>query len=317
VAAVTATALLALSIVGVGTVSAATPNWSMDDVVLLPSTVQAGDSAGYSVTIHNAGPSNISQLYVIAYASTNPVYSVTTQGTCTNPTGSLFCSVGPLRANSAVTITAAFPTPSTGATSFSVTFEANTTGATTSDGGTSHGDVINKTGTTSLSSDANFAGRFVYQTSQLTVQNGQDLGAGNKQATKVVAPVTAIPVTVQDGAGYTPPDLVACNLGSAVCGNLFGEWSSVSVDNGKTFGATFSTYIKFATDLIPSGVNKNNFGVYHQYLDPATDTIKQEAISAACTTKPTSPVPCIVLTTSKTFWQVEIRSYHNGGSKFY
>ena len=250
-----------------GSVTAATPNWSMDPVVLLPSAVTPGDVAGYKVTINNAGPSNVSQLYLVAYLgdtsspAPTPVFtSVTPKGSCPNTGGSLYCILGPLKSGKSVTVTAAFTTPAD-ATSFSIRFEANTTGATSSDGGTSHGDTIQQTGTTTLTNDPDFAGRFVLS-GALKVSNGLALGSGNLQSTTVYAPKTGIPVTVADGDQTTP---LVCPV------TCWSETSEIHVDSGATFNGLFKVEIGIHKDLSQQ-VN----GVYHEFDDgqvPASETI--------------------------------------------
>lgn len=247
-------------------VSAAPPNWSMDPVVSLPSKVTPGDAAGYLVKINNAGPSNISQLYLIAYLgdtldpAPNPVFVFTTRGSCPNTGGTLYCSLGALRKNQSVSVTVAFPTTAA-AGSFSIRFEANTTGATTSDGGASHGDVIFQTGTTTLTSDPNFAGRFVTSGLQ-TVANDQGLSDGNPQTTKVGAPATGIGVTVLDG---TPA--------SAWCPTCTSESSEVNVNSGALFSQGFRIDIQVANELVSGQIGS----VFHQ-----KDDLTVEEIATAC-----------------------------------
>lgn len=246
--------------------AAAPPNWSIDPVTLLPSAVTPGDAAGYQVTIRNGGPSNISQLYLIAYLGTstepapNPVFTSTTRGSCPNTGGTLYCNLGSLRKDQAVSVTVAFPTPSD-ATSFSVRFEANTTGATTSDGGASHGDAIQQLATTALTNDPNFAGRFVTSGLQ-TVANSQTLSSGNPQTTKVNAPALAIGVTVQDG---TPA--------SDWCPNCDSQTSQVNVNQGALYPQGFRIDIQVSKDLVNGSIET----VYHQ-----KDDLTVEAVTTQC-----------------------------------
>lgn len=263
--ALTSASILAVTVFS-GSASAAPPNWSMDPVVLLPSAVTPGDVAGYRVTINNGGPSNISQLYLIAYLgdtttpAPDPVYTSPTKGSCPNINDTLYCSLGQLRSGKSVSVTVAFMTPAD-ATSFSIRFEANTTGATSSDGGASHGDTIFQTGTTALTDDPDFAGRFVTSGLQ-TVANDQALGSGNLQTTRVGAPALGIGVTVADG---TPA--------SAWCPTCTSESSDVSVNNGATFSNGFKIEIQVSNDL----VNGSIATVYHQ-----RDDLTVEEITTAC-----------------------------------
>lgn len=263
---VTVASVLALSVFS-GSASAAPPNWSMDPVVSLPESVSPGEAAGYLVTISNAGPSNISQLYLIAYLgdttipAPDPVYTSPTKGSCPNTNDTLYCSLGQLRSGKSVSVTVAFPTPTEGTDEFSIRFEANTTGATSSDGGASHGDTIVATGTTTLTSDPDFAGRFVIAGLQ-DVFNNQALGSGNLQTTRVGAPALGIGVTVADG----PP--------ATWCPTCTSESSEVNVNNGATFSNGFKIEIQVSNDLVNGSIST----VYHQ-LD---DEVTVEAITTAC-----------------------------------
>jgi len=272
--------LLAVSVLG-GSASAATPNWDMEPVVLLPSSVTPGEAAGYKVTIRNDGPSNIAQLFLVAYLgdtdspAPTPVYTkVAPKGSCPNTGGSLYCTLGSLKAGKSVTVTVAFTTPTEGAT-FSIRFVANTTGATSSDGGTSHGDTIDETGTTTLTSDPDFAGRFVLG-NNLTVANGLALGADNHQSTTVYAPASIIPVTVADGDQVTP----------VVCPAELGCWSQTSeihVNDGVPAGI-FKVEIGIYKDL-----SQSVDGVYHEFDAghvPASETITTKCPKHG---KPSSP----------------------------
>jgi hypothetical protein len=266
-----------------GSVTAATPNWSMDPIVLLPSAVTPGDAAGYGVTINNAGPSNISQLYLVAYlggtdlAAPAPVFTSTTQGSCPNTNDTLYCSLGPLRAGASVSVTVAFMTPAEG-TEFSIRFEANTTGATPSDGGTSHGDTIERTATTTLSDDPDFAGRFVLSGTQ-TVSNLLLLGPGNLQSTTVHSPTTGIPVTVADGD----------QAGTLVCTPAcWSETSEIHVDGGADNGL-FKVEIGIDKDL-----SETVHGVYHEF-DPG-HVPASETITDKCPKHGSPSAPCFSVT---------------------
>jgi hypothetical protein len=271
--------LLASSI-ATGSAVAATPNWSMDTVVSLPSAVTPGEAAGYLVTIRNDGPSNIAQLYLTAYAGTsddpapNPVFTSTTAGSCPNTGGTLYCTLGNLSSGASVSVTVAFTTP-TDATSFSIRFEANTTGATSSDGGTSHGDTIEGVGTTTLSDDPDFGGRFV-TTGNPTVANGLALGPGNLQSAKVHAPAVNIPVTVADGDQTTP---ITC---PETC---WSETLELNVGGGTSYPALFKVEI---------GVHKNLsetvHGFYHVF--DAGQIPAAEDIVTKCPKNGTPTVPC-------------------------
>ncbi len=158
--------LLAAALIAPGTAAAKTPGWSMT-VTPLPGTVSAGAAAGYRVVITNGGKSNIAKLYLTDSRTESPIagFTTTSQGSCGTDavTGELSCSLGALGSGRSATVTVAYMT--SGASPFDVTFEANTSGVSFSDGGTSHGDALTASASTVLSTDPNFSGGFTLDTS--------------------------------------------------------------------------------------------------------------------------------------------------------
>jgi uncharacterized protein DUF11 len=234
-----------LSVAGVAVASP--PNWDMQ-VTLLPSSVTPGAPAGYHVTIHNGGASNISALYLVDDNPATPVYLVSDRpGTCgetgsTPPSGPLFCSFGALNAFDSVSITVAYTTPTTG-TSTNITFQANTTGSTFSDGlkNRSHGDQLTLKVTTALSSNKNFAGTFSTVTGT-SVGDSDTLSGNNKQSTKVNGIPAGVGATVEDGTGTTG----SCTTTDTIdCSKLFGEWSVVNVGTGGPFSPAITIQITY------------------------------------------------------------------------
>jgi hypothetical protein len=249
-------------------------------VVNLPSTVSPGTSAGYRVTITNNGPSNIPALYLVDSNKATPTYLTSDRNACGTATGPLFCSFGALIAGSSVSITVGYATPTSG-NSFGITFQANTSGVSYNDKkGTSHGDVLEKTATTGLSSNSNFAGRFLTSTGEV-VSNSSTLTGNNKQATKVQGVGLGKAVTVQDGSTSGP----TCDPAVVNCSKLFGEWSLVNVDGGATQGVAFQIVISYKT------------GTPSKFLHVKDDG-SQEAVSpCAGNTAPTNnnQLPCFTL----------------------
>jgi hypothetical protein len=260
-----------------GSASAATPRWSMQ-VLDRPAVVQNGSNAGYQVTISNAGPSNISTLFLVTKIQDSPTYVTTTQGTCSAPgAGPLQCTFGALNAGASLTVVVAYATPLTG-TSFDPVFQANSNGATFSDSkGTSHGDTLqdpSETPTT-LTKDINFAGGFDIDRSP--VGNNSNLGKNNVQATTVVPPVAAIVSTVQDGL---PDNAFSCTLCTGQ--TLFGEWSRVTVGDGQQFGDLFPVTLLVYGKAVPSQTTLDQINLVH-VLDDGTTTILSERCGATPT----------------------------------
>jgi hypothetical protein len=267
-----------------GAASASTPNWSMT-VTDLPPVVANGSSAGYRVTIRNAGPSNISKLYLVTKTQDSPSYvGQPTQGSCSaSGAGPLRCSFGVLRAGASVTLVVAYVTPSTG-TSYDPVFQGNTSGATYTDPGHSHGDTLqdpSETPTT-LTSDSNFAGGFVL--SQRPVENNATVNASNIQSTSVLPPVSNVVVTVQDGDPSYAPSCTQC--GSMT---LFGDWSKITVDQGEQFGTLFRVSILVYGGVVPSQTPLDQINLAH-VLDDGTSTI----LSQRCGATPT--LNCVTVT---------------------
>lgn len=268
-----------------GGASAATPRWSMS-VTDLPAVVHNGSNAGYQVTISNAGPSNISTLFLVTKTQDSPTYvSAPTQGTCSAPgAGPLVCNFGALVAGASVTVTVAYLTPATGA-SYDPVFQGNSNGATFSDGkGTSHGDTLqdpNET-PTQLSSDRNFAGGFAID--QGPVGDDAALSKNNVQATSVTPPASGIVTTVQDGL---PSDAFSC---SACAGKtLFGDWSRLTVDKGQAFGSLFPVTLLIYGQAVPNKTTLDQIQLAHVFDDGSS-----QVLSTTCGTTPT--LNCITVT---------------------
>jgi hypothetical protein len=222
-----ATAMLASA----GGVQASTPNWVMD-VVALPGSVAPGATAGYSVTITNNGPSNISSLFLVTKTTAPTVYVDDSQrpNSCTPAGVALNCAFGALNALDHVTVIVAYVT--TGSGSFDPVFEGNTTGQAFTDPKRSHGDVLTDgdfAGTT-LNSDKNFGGAFNVVFGGF-VSNNASLTGQNKQSTKASNLPAATAATVLDGPNVTGTCTDDPSKGID-CSKLFGEWSEVNVGNG-------------------------------------------------------------------------------------
>ncbi|HEX5015182.1 MAG TPA: hypothetical protein VFV72_13610 [Candidatus Limnocylindrales bacterium] len=306
VATVTVGSLLAIQALA-GPASAAPPNWAMT-VTPLPAAVSPGQAAGFEVTVTNNGPSNIAALYLNdSLMNVTPVYllSADRPGACgetgTVASGPLFCSFGALTDHQSVTIVVAYDTTGSNA-SFPITFQANTTGATFSDGPKrkSHGDTLTKAVSTALSTNKNFAGLFS-TTTGTGVTNDTNLSGNNKQATGVQGLPPGMQATVEDGPGTTG----TCTSGGPVpCNALFGEWSVVNVNDGDDVAGGFIVTIKFK--------NGTPTGFLHSYGDP----VVQELISPCAGNLPPATLaayPCFTWNAATA--TASIYTLHNGSFK--
>jgi Domain of unknown function DUF11 len=318
VATVVSAALLGVMLLGASAAQAGTPaGWSIT-ATPIPSQVTYGKNAGYLINIGNTGPSNISQLFLVDDQTAPPSYVQTNQGSCNGlvsgvpktTSGRLLCSFGALNAGATITVIVAYTTPTSGPpSSFFVTFELNTTGATFTKPGSSHGTVLSPidspTTTALVAAGGDFGGGFVI--SDNTVSDNQNVGTGNIQGTLVVSPQSFIGVTVSDGTTSTTGP---CPSGT----NLFGECSLVSVGGGRLFASPFKVVLTILGSAVPSGANTNNIEVLHTYTD-SNGAQLTETISAHCPSQPpaASAAPCLVVSKVGKNIQIVIWLLRNGG----
>jgi Domain of unknown function DUF11 len=287
---------------GMAPASAGQPSWSMT-VENTPSVVAAGSEAGFEVTISNAGPSNISKLSLATDTTVAPDFVTTTQGTCTAPGRVLSCNLGTLRTGASVTVAVAFPT-SADASSFTAGFFATTCGASSSDKGhSSHGDTLRdpNEAATQLTNSPDFAGGFSLDGAP--VSTDPYLSTANVQSTTVVPPKGDVVATAQDGLGSDAFSCTGCT------GTLFGEWSSVNVDNGAVQSGLIKVTLTVRKDQIPYGTKLRDIVLVH-VLDNGTT----EILSQRCCRTPTAG--CISVTQLRN-GDVQITGYvtENGGFK--
>jgi hypothetical protein len=292
-----------------GSATASPPRWSMT-VTDLPAVVHNGNDAGYRVTIRNAGPSNISTLFLVTQIPDAPNYVVQPgQGSCSlADTGPLSCSFGALVAGASVTVIVAYATPATGG-SFDPVFQANSNGSTFSDSKkTSHGDTLQdplETPTT-LTSDINFAGGFSLD--QTPVGDNADLTRDNVQSTSVVPPLANLVATVQDGL---PGNAFTC---TPVCTGQtqFGEWSLVTVHDSdhlvgrQQFTGLFPVTVLVFGKSIPKQTTLDQINLIH-VLDDGTPVL----MSQRCGATPT--LNCVTVTQVGTNVRIVGWVNENGG----
>lgn len=244
-ASILTTALLAGLLLGVGTVSAKTPAWSMS-IVRIPTAVAPGAYAAYRVTITNGGSSNIAKLFLTDTSGQAP-FSVSPSTGCT-ASGPLSCSLGALHSGASVTRVIVYKT-NPAASSFTDTFEANTSGATASDGGTSHGDTLRSTVSTPENGSANFAGGYVVDSSSFST------GSGDSQSTTVTPPTMGIGVTISETGGGTSQ----CGSGTPI-----GQLSTINVGDGGTF-SPFLMKLTIKASSLPDELELIQVKLCHQY----------------------------------------------------
>jgi hypothetical protein len=305
-----AAAVLVLAAAGFGTVSAKTPNWSID-INRLPTAVAAGNSAGYAVVVKNNGPSNINALTLTVTPASTPdatpayfsglTWSAGGATSCTS-TGKLVCNLGTVNAGVSISFTVAYAVPSSQTGSFDVAFALRAgTGDTGSDGGTSRGDSFTKSASTGIASNQNFDGGFVVGDGSYT--DNQTLGRNNKQATSLETTASLIPVTIEDGITTGVP----CT--GVICSKLIGEWSRMNVNNGTTFGTPFKVTLMVWSGAVPGGTKTTDIKFVHVLDDGTT-----QVISTACNSTTGTPTnaECLTVTQVGKDFKIVVWLFKNG-----
>jgi hypothetical protein len=160
-----------------------------------------------------------------------------------------------------------------------VMFEINTTGVAADNKKRSHGDSIrtNPEQTTvnlSLTTNKNFFGRFAWSTTLLDIQDDQNLGNKNVQATKAHGPQPEIQLTV----GEAPNGSVDCpGVATRPC---FSEWSLLNVGGGQTFAGGFTATVTLGHWEIPNGIDADTIGFVHINDDNTAENVPRCANNA-------------------------------------
>lgn len=318
----TSAALLVLGGLGVGTVGAANPKWDIT-ITPTPDKVGAGDNqdAGFIVTVVNNGPSQINALSVTTTATDTPNASPTYISPLVLaedgiPNGNVLncaiafpqtCQLGTFEDDISATFTVAYRVPAgeTGTFDLKVSIRAGT-GDTGSDGGSSRGDAFEKTGKATIGS-GDFDGGFVVDAD--VYQTNPSLGNRNIQSTRLESTPTLVPVTIEDGI----PSLTACDsvVDDPDCTGLFGEWSTLHVNNGNggvPFGSAFKVTLVVRGG--PGGGAAGDIQIVH-VLDNGTIEVIDQTCIFGTNGAPTNP-ECLFATKSGNIWTIEVWLKKNG-----
>lgn len=277
----------------------------------IPAQYSATGNAGFRGFYHYTDGSTLAKLFLdipVTGADSNVYLLVTRNGkpvACAMalPVACVFKSI---RFDEQFVVVAAFH-PIPGSTSVSATIGWSTTGSSSNDGGTSHGDTWPTplvTQTATLSTDSNYGGGFNVVAGG-GIGNGQSVSASNRQATRLANLQAGLAATVLDGATNLPDIDCIPNDPSTPqvdCSALIGEWSDVSVGDGQSFDTPFTVLIVFY-----SGTPK---GFVHTYFDANGDP--QQEFIGSCAKK--NPVyPCFTWSASTN--TATIYTFHNGSYK--
>lgn len=303
-ATVATTVLLGTMLLGAGTATAATPGWEFINNATLPSSVTPGADAGYTFRIHNNGKSNISQLYLTTSVQAAPSYFANSRGTVCQLSPTLLCAFGALNSDAFIDVTVAYATPATG-NSYAAIFQINGTGVSFQDAHHSHGDTLSDPFSTTLSSDADFAGGFQIANGT-TYTNNTVLGRKNIQSSAATSATLAVPVTIQDNLPGFP------GTGTDPCTTLhcIGDWTSVHVGNGSQ-GPVKVTLVLYGKS-VPNQATVNNIGLWHEGSTP-------NPIMLRCGDASSIPnggtKECVTVTLVGGNYQIVAWLLHNGGGR--
>jgi hypothetical protein len=261
-----------------------------------PPMVTNGQPAGFVVHFQNDGPSNISQLFLVATTPVGATFVTAyvigasrtggyTGGTC-NAGGPLLCNVGPVNDGQGFNIQVVYTTPASGS-SMPVSFEFNTTGVP---GGknNSHGDsLVAPTSVALNSSTRDFFGFFAVDPNGVA-SDDQTLTNKNKQSTKAFGPnIGGIQLTV----GEAPLGTFVCPSDPLRTRPCFSQWSTLNVDGGTSFPDGFKVQIGFSHFELPNGIDASNIKFIHvkDGANPGTEVIKNQCSSSS---PAPSELPC-------------------------
>jgi hypothetical protein len=282
-------AAMALSLTFAATISPAfadssghprAPLWTMT-AVAVPGTVSAGDVVAFDIIITNNRDKDGDPVALVATTPAGATFlgASMSAGSCL-PGASLACTTDLIAVGTSRTARAVYRAPSTGS-SFAVTFLAN-----------GDDDAFNAAATAALSSDPNFASRYVFDSSGTQVFTDQAIGGTNPQSTLVNSPTTGIVVSAAEGAG------------TAVCPSIrpcFSQESQIHVGGGATYPGGFKVVIKLDASEIPYGIRWWNIGVAHQFDNGSWEILSR--CSCEWWESPPNHIPCY---TARPLWGGDI-----------
>jgi hypothetical protein len=239
---------------------ATTPGWTMS-IAATPhdspcttgidfcATVNPSAYVKFVVTVANkqTSKSTISKVYLTDTYPATP-FSVTPSTGC-NASGELLCSLGALKPGASATREIIYQMPAdAGVLDFH--FEANTAGVSGSDGGTSHGDTLQKFGHIVLDGSTDYNGGYILTGGDLST------GADGGQSTTLTPPSANIGVTIRESTGNANP----CSTGS-----VMGQLVDLNVADGTVYTTPFKTVLTVATSGLPSELVLSQVKLCHLY----------------------------------------------------
>lgn len=308
----TAAAALTLAALGIGPVAAKTPSGWDINADRLPTTVKAGNDAGYAVTITNVGPSNINNvtasIVTLDDEGAEPTYFADfarNQGdpsSCTED-GPLVCSLGTLTPDTVITFTVAYNVPAGTTGSFDLSLRLRAGTGDVPGKNQSRGDAFEKPVKTGINNDQNFDGGFAVD--DFSYATGGSLGRNNKQTSQVDITDDAITVNIQDGI---PDNQVTCEIDA--CAHLIGDWASLTVPNNTDM---IKVTLMIWGNSVPGPVGADDIYLLHSDGNGGFDAIgdDDDEICADANTPPSSG-ECIKVTKVGNNYRLVAWLAHNG-----
>jgi hypothetical protein len=213
----------------------------------LPTEVSPGSTVAFEVWARNSGKSNIAKLFLTvsteaAFEGVIVTNAGKTSGSCSASSGgiALKCSWKPFKPGASTHVRVILNAPESGS-SLPVNFEWSSNGYVLG-GNNSHGDLFTADDSAALNGNLDmFAGRYVIG-ANLVVQTNPDLGEGNPQSTKIIAPTNGIPVTAGEDNNLSECE----ELFGEDC---FGQASVLNVNNGQTFPGGFTVEVVYVGEF--------------------------------------------------------------------
>lgn len=326
---------------------AATPSWETVPTPgyadAIPATISPGKAAGYGATIHNIGPSNISQLYAdatfaqLGTAAADAVYAeafikgtgatdnfVKVDNACTLGVR-VTCIFGSLRAGEYARLIVAYNT--SGSSDATATFTWQTTGLgstqcdPTTTGDNSHGDCLTQSATTTFNGTGDFSGGFT-TAAAAEYATSDPVGPNDAFAASVKGPSQAyIPITIQDNAYYGAcPEGFTCFAGTEDSSTPGQKVNAVALNvaDGQVFTTPFKVVVQIYKDAVPAGANAKKLVVVHYIVGGPHDGDVQLIDNSCPKNGPPATVCRDVSWSGKTgIYTVTVYLLENGYMKFH
>jgi hypothetical protein len=235
---------MAAATIGAGTGLAGIPS-ATADTVAAPSAYSAGGDAGFVGTLTYTDSSTLSKLFLhlnVTGSTELTFLSVTKNGSAVagacGASLPLDCTFRQARTGDVYRVQIG-ARPAADAADVTAEYIWSSTGATSSDPGSSHGDTWSDAATALLNGDPDFGGGL---STGKPIANFQALSAANLQSARLENVPLGVPATVLDGPDATG---VCVDTPTVDCSDFTSEWIELNVGDGQTFGSPFMVVVAF------------------------------------------------------------------------